>query len=390
MDERTAFIADYKRHFYTFSELCRRFGVSRKTGYKWIARYDSLGPAGLSDQSRRPRSCPHETSRDIVEAIVEARLRHPTWGAKKLLALLRRRDPAAEWPARSTVCDLLLRRGLVPKKRRRRKLGHPGRPNTPMRAPNEIWTADFKGHFRTLDGRYCYPLTVMDGFSRYMLGCQTLLSPSHSGTKKVFHRLFDEFGLPRVIRTDNGAPFASTALGRLSRLSVWWIRLGVFPELIEPASPQQNGSHERFHRTLKKETTRPPAGNAAAQQRRFNRFGVEYNTVRPHEALSESTPQSLYTPSARQLPRKVPKVEYPSHYEVRRVSRNGGIRWKCSWVNVSTVLEEEYVGLEEVDDGRWDVYFGPVHLGRLDETDFRIEDSLGRKARKPLSPMSPD
>ena len=195
--------------------------------------------------------------------------------------------------------------------------------------------------------------------------------------------------VPLIIRTDNGAPFATTALGRLSRLSVWWIRLGIYPELIEPAHPEQNGRHERMHRTLKAATTRPPAANLAAQQRRFNDFRAEYNERRPHEALGQLPPASVYRDSPKRMPARVPPPRYPAHFELRLVSKNGGIRWNSHWVNVTHVLAGEYVGLEEVDNGRWDVYFGPVKLGLLHERDLRIEDALGRKSRRKPSPMSP-
>jgi len=259
-----------------------------------------------------------------------------------------------------------------------------------MDAPNSIWTADFKGQFRTRDSEYCYPLTVVDGYSRYLLACQGLRTTAEHASKPVFRRLFEDYGLPRIIRTDNGVPFATTALGRLSTLSVWWIRLGIYPELIEPAHPEQNGRHERMHRTLKAETTRPPCGNLNAQQVRFNRFLREYNDERPHEGLGQETPGSVYRASPRKLPRKIPPIEYPGHFEVRLVSRNSGIRWKSRWVCVTKTLAEEYVGLEEVGDGLWDVYFGPIKLGRMDERRLQIEDHKGRWVRKKVLPMSPD
>lgn len=390
MDERLKFIGDYARGELEVAELCRRYSISRKTGYKWIARYELDGGAGLLDRSRRPRSCPHRTATEVEEALVELRQLHPTWGAKKLLKVLGQRQPRWALPARSTCCDLLLRHGLVPYKRRRRPLIHPGRPLTGMDAPNAIWTADFKGQFRTGDGEYCYPLTVVDGYSRFLLGCQGLRSTRIELAKPVFQRLFAEYGLPQMIRTDNGVPFASTALGRLSTLSVWWIRLGIRPELIQPAHPEQNGRHERMHRTLKAETTRPPRDNLSAQQVRFNRFRREYNEVRPHEALDQEVPASLYCPSPRPLPRKVPPIDYPAQFEVRLVSNNGGIRWNCEWVNVTHTLGGEYVGLEEVGDGLWDVFFGPLKLGRLDERRRRIEDHKGRWIRRQVLPMSPD
>lgn len=381
MDQRTQFIADYQRSIESLTELAARYGITRKTAYKWIDRYEAAGFAGLAERSRRPASCPHATARETVDAILELRRRHPRWGAKKLRRLLTRRDPARDWPARSTICDLLKRHDLIPPARRRPRVSHPGRPLTPMTAPNEIWTADFKGQFKTRDGSYCYPLTLVDGFSRYLLACQGRRSTAIATARPVFRRAFAEFGLPRVIRTDNGVPFATTALGRLSHLSVWWIRLGIQPELIEPAHPEQNGRHERMHRTLKAEATRPPAANLQAQQTRFNRFRTEYNDDRPHEGLHQETPASVYQASPRRLPARIPPIEYPAHFEVRLVSDNSGIRWNRAWVGVTQTLAGEYVGLEEIDDGLWDVYFGPVSLGRLDERRGRIEartDPVGR------------
>ncbi len=236
----------------------------------------------------------------------------------------------------------------------------------------------------------CYPLTVTDGFSRYLLGCQALYSTAVAGAKPVFTRLFQEYGLPTRIRTDNGVPFATNTLARLSALSAWWVRLGVLPELIEPGKPQQNGRHERMHKTLKAEATRPPAGSLPAQQHRFNRFRTEYNDERPHEALDQQTPASVSERSPRDMPTTLPPLQYPDRFEVRYVSANGGIRWNSDWVNVSTVCAGEYVGLEEIDDGIWTVYFGPLTLGRFHERHMRIEDAYGRLTRHKVSPMSPD
>lgn len=384
MNERIRFIADYQRELFSVSELCARYHISRKTGYKWLARFAEEGPRGLEEHARKPLICPHKTPDHITQEIVQARLRHPLWGVKKLLSLLRGRHPNWPWPARSTVCEILNREGLVAKARRRSYPGHPGKPDTPMDHPNAVWTTDFKGEFKTLDGYYCYPLTVADGYSRFLLGCQGLYSTAFELAQPVFVRTFKEFGLPNIIRSDNGAPFATTAIARLSKLSVWWIRLGIFPELIEPAHPQQNGRHERMHRTLKAETTHPPAANQRAQQRRFNDFRYEFNHLRPHEAIGLKPPASLYVPSDRPYPAKLPPLEYPDHFEIRYVSGNGGIRWKSRWVNVSQTLQKQYVGLEEIDNGLWSVYFGPIELGRLDERDFRIEDILGRKSRRKL------
>jgi putative transposase len=390
MDQRVRFIADYQRRFFSLTELCRRFEVSRKTAYKWIERYEAEGASGLKDQSRRPHHCPHQTPTVVVQAILDFRRRHPTWGPKKILRVLSRRLPSWNWPSRSTCGDLLSRHGLVTARKRRSIPSHPGRPLTPMDEPNSIWTADFKGQFKTRDRRYVYPLTVVDGCSRFLLACQGLRSTAVQLSKPVFRRLFEEYGLPLIIRTDNGVPFATTALARLSELSVWWIRLGIYPELIEPAHPEQNGRHERMHRTLKAETTRPPCGNIRAQQVRFNRFRQEYNEDRPHEGLDQETPASAYRASPRKLPRELPRIEYPGHFEVRRVSTNSMIRWKSGRICVTHTLAGQHIGLEEVDDGRWDVYFGPLKLGRMDERRLQIEDDRGRWVRQQVLPMSPD
>jgi putative transposase len=381
MDEKTQFIADVLRHTLSINELCARHNISRKTGYKWIRRYQSEGPAGLRERSRRPQGCPHRTAVDIEVSIIEARQRHPHWGAKKLLRILSRKEPQREWPARATVCNILDRNGLIQHPRKRRQLGHPGKPVTAITAANVVWSADFKGHFKTGDGIYCYPLTVTDNYSRMLLGCQGLLTTACADAKPVFRRLFQEYGLPTRIRTDNGVPFATTSLARLSTLSAWWIRLGVLPELIEPGKPQQNGKHERMHTTLKDESTRPAAATVRSQQRKFDVFRQEYNHERPHEALNQETPASLYTPSPRPYPAKTPRLEYPAHYEMRLVSDNGGIRWNNNWVNVSCCCAGEYVGLEEIDDGIWEIYFGPLKLGRLLEQHMRIEDLFGKLKR---------
>jgi len=382
MDQRTQFIADHLRDTLSITELCELYGISRKTGYKWIDRYLRQGPAGLEELSRRPRRSPNQTGDEIVSAILAARRRHPRWGGRKLLALMRKQHPRWHLPGRSTASEILKRHGLVPRQRRRRRIGHPGKPTSQIVAPNEVWSADFKGQFLTGDGYYCYPLTVADGFSRYLLGCQALSSTAAQGAQPVFTRLFKEYGLPTRIRTDNGVPFATTTLGRLSRLSAWWVRLGILPEFIEPGHPEQNGRHERMHRTLKAETTRPPAGSLAAQQRRFNVFREEFNHERPHEALDDETPAACYTPSPRAMPDRLPPLEYPDRFETRYVSANGGIRWNSRWVNVSTVCAGEYVGLEEIADGIWTVYFGPLRLGRFHERHMRIEDEYGRLCRQ--------
>lgn len=382
MDEKTQFIADVLRHEFSISELCERYGISRKTGYKLIRRYQAEGPEGLRERSRRPHHCPHETPKDVVQSLVKLRQRHPRWGAKKLLKILSDREPGIALPGRTTACDILDRHGLVPVLRKRRQLGHPGKPTTTMSVPNQTWCADFKGQFRMGNGAYCYPLTVTDGYSRFLLECRGLTTTSCADSKPVFRRLFQEYGLPDRIRTDNGVPFATPSLARLSKLSAWWVRLDVMPELIEPGKPQQNGRHERMHKTLKAETTRPAAFSMRGQQRKFDTFREEYNEVRPHESLNQETPGSLFTPSLRRMPDKLPKIEYPAHFETRYVSANAAMRWNCRFVNVSSCCIGEYVGLEEVGDGMWDVYFGRLRLGRLLEEHLRIEDQFGKLMRR--------
>jgi putative transposase len=380
MDQRLQFIADVQRDE-DFSNVCRRYGVSRKTGYKWWERYAAHGVAGLVDASRRPHTSPHASDAASVAALLELRRRHPHWGGKKLVTILARRHPTWAAIAPSTAAALLKRHGLIASSRRRRPLGHPGRPMPLLTEPNATWTTDFKGQFRTRDGVLCYPLTIADGATRYLLACRGLRSVREAETRPMFVRTFREYGLPSRIRSDNGVPFATTALARLSALSVWWIRLGILPELIEPGHPEQNGRHERMHRTLKRETLRPPSATLALQQRAFDRFQEEFNTERPHEALQQATPAACYTASSRAYPERLPPLEYPAQCEVRRVSRNGGIRWHNHWVNVSHVLDGEYIAFDEVDDGLWTVHFGGLLLGRFHERLLRIEDANGDLAR---------
>ncbi len=372
MQERMRFVVDAEEELFSMTELCQRYGISRVTGYKWLERFEGEGLEGLKDHSRAPISCPHRTDREVVELLADARRRHPSWGPKKLIPWLARRHDRA-WPAPSTAGEILKRLDLVKDRRRRRRIDHPGRPTTQATQPNQLWTADFKGQFKTRDARYCYPLTVADSYSRYLLGCRALCSTKTLGTKAAFQRLFQEYGLPQAIRTDNGTPFAAaTAIGRLSRLSAWWIRLGIRPELTQPSHPEQNGSHERMHRTLKAETTRPPSANRSAQQRKFESFRREYNQERPHEHLNQKSPAHLYAPSPRPYPDRLPEPNYPGHFEVRKVSKNGGIRWKKGWVNISHSLLEQNVGLEEVHDGVWSLYFGSLLLGRFHEDKLQL------------------
>lgn len=388
MDQRVRFISEYLDGYFQLSEICRQFEISRKTGYKWIKRYETFGAEGLADRSRRPLNCPHKTDDDLIKLIIDVRQKHPTWGPKKILKIISDKHPARELPAISTTADILRREGLILPGKRRLRRKHPGCPRTTTNAPNDIWTVDYKGHFKMQNGNYCYPLTVCDMHSRYLLGCEAHNRISLIETKRHFTKLFNEFGLPSRIRTDNGVPFASSAIARLSALSVWWLKHGIYPEQIEPGKPQQNGKHERMHRTLKKEATIPPEKNIPAQQKRFVSFMNEYNNVRPHEALDMKTPSAVYQPSERKMPKKLEHYDYPSHFEVRRVSRNGGIRWNHVRVPVSHTLIEEYIGFEEIEDGIHNVYFHDFLIGRFFEEIYKIKDVIKRVPTRSRGPKT--
>jgi putative transposase len=278
----------------------------------------------------------------------------------------------ATWPAISTVADLLKRHDLVRPRRRRRAIVHPGTVPIATRAPNDLWTADFKGQFKTRNGIYCFPLTIADQHTRYLLRVHGLLNTRGAGVRPVFERAFREFGLPAAIRTDNGVPFANTGLHGLTQLNVWWLRLGIQHQRIRPASPQENGAHERMHRTLKAETTRPPAADLARQQRAFTAFRREYNDVRPHAALGGDPPAARYLPSPRAYPASLPALEYPGHFLVKRVTHAGTIRFQDRLLFLANALKEHHVGLEESDNGIWSLYLGSVLLGKIDEATMKV------------------
>lgn len=366
MDLRLAFARAHAAGA-SMTALCEQYGISRKTGYKWAGRFEAEGRGGLLDRSRRPHGRPSTTDAAVISLLCEARRRHPTWSARKLLVVLRRAHPTLSWPARSTGCAILKAHGLVRVARRAARPWAAPFPLAPITRANEVWTTDFKGDFRTGDGERCYPFTLRDGFSRYTLRCDALDRKTHTATRPCFERAFAEYGLPDRIRSDNGGPFASAGLTRLSYLSVWWIRLGIMPERIAPGHPEQNGSHEQFHRVLKAETARPPAASAAAQQRRFHRFQREYNEHRPHAALDDRVPASSYTRSPRPMPSRLPPVEYPGHFEVRRVAPSGTASWRGASIHLTGALGNQLVGFEEVDDGIWMVSFAHVRLGRFDD-----------------------
>jgi transposase InsO family protein len=371
LKQRSQFVRDCASGHWSMSELCERYGVTRPTGYKWIARHRASGDEGLMNRSRAPHQCPHRTSGDLEALILGARHEYG-WGAKKLLQVLRKRHPARAWPARSTLNAILERHGLLHQNRRRRKWTHPGA--TPIRteAPNQVWPADFKGQFKTGDGYYCYPLTVTDHFSRALLVCRGLPSVKTAHAKPVFRALFRSVGLPDAIRTDNGTPFASTGIHGLSGLNVWWMQLGIVHQRIPPSSPQENGTHERMHRELKRETTRPAASSLRAQQRRFEAFRRRYNDERPHEGIDNQTPGSLWIPSLRVYPERIAAPMYPGHMEVRRVSTAGTFRLHARQPFLSHALRNEDIGLEEVADGIWNIVYYQTLLGKIDERSLLI------------------
>ncbi|TNF56915.1 transposase [bacterium] len=372
MEERVHFISDYLKAKYEVSALCEVYGISRKTGHKWISRYRQHGIDGLKDVSRRPHNSPYRTPLRIKKEIIELRKRYG-WGPKKLLSLMKSKHPGWYLPGRSTVCDILKREGLIKKRRARRKIPAMLRPFAPIDHPNAVWTADFKGQFRINNGRYCYPLTITDSYSRYLLECRALTSTRLDDVRNVFKSIFEKYGLPERIRTDNGVPFASISASGLSQLSLWWVRLGIYPERIDAGKPYQNGRHERMHRDLKEKTVKPPAASMTAQQVRLDQFCKEYNEVRPHEALNFKTPSSLYKPSNRSMPKNLLAFQYPEHYEVRHVQRNGSIYWRNSYAYVGYLLQDQNVGLEEIDNGIRDVYLGTFLLGRLYDEKMKID-----------------
>jgi putative transposase len=381
MVERMKFVVDYFKGLYRLSELAERYGISRKTAYKWLRRFKEQGPGGLEERAPVAEEIWNRTEKAVEDALVAFRKKHVDWGPRKMLNVLGRRQPDVDWPATSTVAAILKRNGLVEGRRQQRREGHPGRPEGEPEAPNEVWGMDFKGQFRTRDGRYCFPFTVTDLASRYLLCCDGYLSTEAEGVRTSLVRVFREYGMPAAIRSDNGTPFASTGIGRLTRLGVWLVSLGIIRQLIEPARPDQNGKHERMHRTLKRATTRPPAANLRRQQTLFTTFRQEFNEERPHEGIGMKRPAEVHRPSPRPYPETIPPIEYPGHYEVRRVSRNGGVRWKNQWLNVGHALIEQNLGFQEVGDGIWDAFFGTLQIGRFDERTLRLVGTLATHYR---------
>ena len=372
MKERVRLIQARLTGRFTVTQLAEDFGVSRKTAHKWLQRYTEYGPAGLEDRPHNAHHHPNATPDAVVAAVIRAKQAHPTWGPLKL-------QPGPEepeevrraWPAPSTRGVILARAGLTQRRLRRRRVPASSRPFSACDEPNAVWCADFKGWFRTKDGQRCNPLTVTDACSRMLLCCQALARPDYDHVRPAFERVFREYGLPHAIRTDNGPPFASLGAGALSRLAVWWVKLGIHPERIEPGHPEQNGRHERMHLTLSLECCRSPATTLLEQQLRFNAFVHTFNFERPHQALGLQPPATLYRPSSRLYPARLEDPVYPADAVIRRVRSNGEIRWQGKLIFVGEALIGEAVGIRESLTGH-DAYFGPVFLGKLNPKQERL------------------
>jgi len=384
MEERIALLREYETGVFTVSELCRRHGISRETFYVWKRRREGGEARWFEELSHATASCPHATSSRVAERIIAVRRRFPHFGPKKIKAWLEDEAPKVEWPAASTIGDILKRKGLIQERPRRRRAIAQGEVISPANAPNEEWSIDFKGWFRTADGTRCDPLTLTDAASRYLLDVR-IVDPTWAGVRGVMERVFDEVGLPDAIRSDNGSPFGSTGAGGLSALSVWWLKLGIEPRYIPPSSPQDNGRHERMHRTLKAETSKPAAATPAEQQRRFDRFRRHYNEERPHEALEQTAPARHWQPPARTLPTRMEDPWYDADHQVRRVRWNGMIKWRGEEIFIGEALAGELIGLAEHESGGHIARFCHRDLGVIDR-DRRFLRFAPPRARLRVAP----
>lgn len=372
MDLKVMFIADYLSGRLNFSQLCAAHSISRKTGYKWVARYNADSVNGLSECSRKRHSQAQAVPFAVKEAILELRGQGQTTpGPKKIQTALIERFPDQSPPSKTTIYNVLKKAGLVTPRRLRQRVAIYPKPLQKADLPNQLWSADYKGQYLTGEGVWCYPLTVMDHASRFLLACESMPSTTFKDAKATFERLFRTYGMPERIRTDNGVPFASSGRAGLSQLSIWWLRLGIIPERIQPGRPEQNGRHERMHRTLKSTLPRPPEIEWGAQQKHFDLFMQHYNHERFHEALGQRTPGSCYISSSRLYPEKLPEMRYPSHIEAYVVDSCGVVNKGRLRIYVGYVLKREIVGLDNISEGIWDVIFGPVVLGRFDEKDAK-------------------
>jgi putative transposase len=391
MKERTKFVLAWEARReagdgrVNIAALCRAFGISRETGYVWLRRYQAAGHdlAALADQSSRPRTSPTKTAERIESAVVDARKAFPTWGPRKLRHYLLRRHPRVAWPSASCIAMLLARNGLVrPRRKRRRRAVPLAAPFANCDRPNAVWCIDFKGKFRTRDGTWCHVLTVLDAYSRFLLRCEAVLDPNSVEVERILDSAFTEFGLPTALRSDNGPPFASTGAGGLTELSVWWLKLGIRLERIEPGKPQQNGRQERAHLTLE-EVVSKPALNRRTQQRALDLWRRTYNEVRPHEALAMGTPYDAYQRSPRRYPRKLIEPESYEPEENYRLDASGRLRWRGRWLHVSSALCSEVVQVMWRDDlTHFDVFFGEILLGTFDQNRLARGLVIPRRKRR--------
>lgn len=387
MDARMKFVCEALESIYNMSELCCAYNISRKTGYKWMARYESKGPVGLLERSRAPRNHPQAISEEVKEAVLSIKDRFGHWGPAKIRTRLEKENPQwSHYPAVSTIGGYLKREGLVCSRRRRRRASPTETPLTVGDKCNDVWTADFKGHFRTGDGRRCNPLTISDNVSRYLLCCRHLDKMSYALVRMHFEMVFREYGLPLVIRTDNGEPFSSRGLCGLSRLSYWWIRLGIHPERIKPGHPEHNGRHERMHKTLKNHTAKPPSATLLDQQKQFDLFRIEYNQDRPHEALDMRTPASCYCGSERCYPARLAEVYYPEHMKVRRVQHHGDVYYHGVRFFVTECLSGEYIGIEQVEDDKSRLWYCRYELGTFDHRKGQVVPAKCRALQGGVNP----
>jgi transposase InsO family protein len=382
MDLRVQLIRDHDEG-QNISALAEVYGISRKTIYKWLARHAAEGAAGLADRSRKPQHCPGRLTDEVIAAIIAARHRW-NWGPRKLRVKLAAADPQIGWPAESTIGEVLKRAGLTHRRQPRVRTPPYAQPFAAIDSANQTWCADFKGWFRTGDGMRCDPLTITDAHSRYLLRCQITPQADTLHVAAIFDAAFRQYGLPLVIHTDNGVPFASCAPGGLSRLSMRWVKLGILAERSRLASPQDNGRHERMHSTLKQATLAPPERNARRQQEAFDRFQHEYNHERPHEALDDATPASRYTASPRAMPRRLPELEYGDDVAVRRISQQGSLKWHGERTFISEIFACEWLGLRALDERYSEVLYGPVAVGFFDTYQHRFHRALSARLRREL------
>ncbi len=371
-EEKRRFIEDWMEREHTFKRLCERYGVSRKTGYKLVNRFMAEGGKSFEEKSRSRHHHPNATPNHVIQELLSLKHRYPHWGPKKINLFLEQERAGKDWPAPSTIGDILKKHGLVKSRKRRRQIPAHSQPLRHFLGSNDVWSADFKGQFKLGDGKYCYPLTMTDNYSRFILTCDALARPTHDGVIPCFERVFREYGLPDAIRTDNGQPFAGCGIGGLTRLSIWWLKLGITPERIDLGRPDQNGRHERMHRTLKQHTAKPPMMNMQKQQTHFDHFLQEFNDERPHEAIHGKRPGEVYTKSKKAYLEKLPEIEYPDHFQIRKVRSRGTIQWLGKEYFLNELLRGEPIGLERIDELRAMVHFASMQLGIIDRKLDRI------------------